>query len=496
MGYHFPFLGNMIKAQKSTSSSMICLQDSTNTVWRKLTAEGLAILDGLRSGGDLPSEIVTTATESSRKVRSKRSRIGNRFRPDILTRLKEQGFPVAEELGVAEVAENGFYGQLRLLRLPWPGLSLKNFFRHHYPVLPSREKWRFLLAFARFLRKTHDAGVVVIGALELDLMVAIEQEQIRFCLSGSQPLALHHRPLKKHHRFKVFGALLSASFGKTTRSERFRFLKAYLNTARLDGRLDRTAQREAKRHWHRQARRCLGSNRRFVQERRDGFRINRLRQTDASAALETLLPDPDRAFIDAVIYKPGSRTHVGLVELAGRRYFLKRYNMPAGWFRLVNLFRRSRARRTWLATWGFVARGLPVARPVLCLERRRWRLLGSCYILMEFVEGTERLSAVWPKLDEAGQEKCLMQLGSMLGRLHYSGGLHGDLKWNNIVLRQNSPDDIHLVDFDGSQIVRRATFRRALQDLERFLRDLGEHDVPDSFFSTLFRSWRRWTGTL
>ena len=140
------------------------------------------------------------------------------------------------------------------------------------------------------------------------------------------------------------------------------------------------------RNWHREAQQALGSNARFVREERYGFLILRQRTPAAEAALAFLLPDPDQAFDHARILKPGSRTHVGIVEIAGVRYVLKRYNCRGWGYRIQNAFRRSVAMRTWLVTWQYLVRGIPVPEPLLCLEERRFRLLGRAYILMEFIE--------------------------------------------------------------------------------------------------------------
>lgn len=480
---------------------MICAQDRLSQVsWQKLTAAGRAVLDAVQAGGGLPLEVMTVWSPDDIPGFA-RSWHGPRRRSQNLKCLEQKNVPSAEELGEGTLDEQGFCRSLILLRLPRPALLLKDFIHRHYTTLTVQQKRRFLVTCARFVGRLHDAGVAVSGALDRALLVSVAGEPDQFYLNGAQLLFLCRGPLGTRLRFKAVGALFAATFNFTTRSERLRFVAAYLGTTRFDEqsrrhlhRLERAARREALRHWHRYSLRCLGSNRDFVHERRDGFRVHHLRSSAVAEALGRLLPDPDRAFADAVIYKPGSRTHAGLVFLGGRRYFLKRYNAPTSWFCLVNVFRRSRALRTWLATWGFIARGLPVARPVICLEKRRWRLLGSCYILMEFVEGTAKLSTVWPRLDRAGREKCLLRLGSVLGRLHYSGGLHGDLKWNNIVLSQDDPAAVHLVDFDGSRVVRWPSLRRGRRDLDRFLRDFRGYDVPEHLIAVLCRIWGRWTG--
>ncbi|MEZ4485273.1 MAG: hypothetical protein R2864_12045 [Syntrophotaleaceae bacterium] len=379
---------------------MICPLDRlTQVSWWNLTDKGRDVVEEVRAGGSFPADVVAISTAGS-DSHAGWYRNSGRYRSRILQKILSKDLPVAVDLGVGVSAEQDSCEKHLLLRLPWPGLPLADFYHDRYPALASLDKRRFIIACGRFLRRLHDAGVVVSGCLERELMVSADRPYDRFSLSGAQPLALAlaSRPVGGGTRLKALAVLFASSFGSTTRSGRLRFVAAYLGRARFDRegrrflhRLERAAKREAMRQWHRRARRCLAGNRTFVNERRDGFRIHRLRSDAALVALGRLLPDPDGVFADALIYKPGSRTHAGLIELDGRRYFLKRYNAPGGWFRLVNIFRRSRARRTWLATWHFMERGLPVARPILCMEKRRLRLLGPCYILMEFVEETGKL---------------------------------------------------------------------------------------------------------
>lgn len=236
----------------------------------------------------------------------------------------------------------------------------------------------------------------------------------------------------------------------------------------------------------------IDNNEHSVQEYRCGFRVLRQRSVAAEEALAALLPDPDRIFEQAEIFKPGSRTHAGLVTLAGRRYFLKRYNCRGWIYRLQNVFRRSRAVRTWIATRGFVERELPVPQPLLCLEERRFRLLGRSYILMEFAAGKERLVDILPKLDTESREALLGRLGALLGGMHRLGCLHGDLKWSNILVGppEEGGWEVCLVDLDGSRILRRPKHGRMRRDLRRFRQDLEAHATPEEQ-EHFYRNWQK-----
>jgi tRNA A-37 threonylcarbamoyl transferase component Bud32 len=239
---------------------------------------------------------------------------------------------------------------------------------------------------------------------------------------------------------------------------------------------------------------CLGNNEKFISEQREGFRIFRKRTPEAEAALQYLLPNPDSAFVHAHILKPGSRTHAGVVEIDGAKYVLKRYNCRGWGYRIGNAFRRSRAVRTWLVNWDYLVRGVPVPDPLICLEERRCRLLERSYILMEFVENTCSLRERWGQLGKAEKVRFGEFFGDLLGKMHRVGMLHGDLKWDNILVgRDPSLENVRLVDLDGSSTTSRFSQVRVQNDLARFLKDLAK-EGNGSLATCVMQSWERALG--
>lgn len=206
-----------------------------------------------------------------------------------------------------------------------------------------------------------------------------------------------------------------------------------------------------------------------------------------------MLADPDRLLEEGQIYKAGNTVRAARIELNGKSYFLKRFNCKGWSYRCKNAFRRSRAVRSWLVAWGFCLRSLPVAEPLICLEERRLRLLGRSYILFDFVEETEPLARLWPRLDAAERRGLLTRLALLLGRLHLFGGLHGDLKWSNILVRGQMGKELYLIDLDGSKIVGSGKPRAKRKDLKRFLVDLTKFQSGDIDKVLFLKCWERWS---
>jgi len=200
---------------------------------------------------------------------------------------------------------------------------------------------------------------------------------------------------------------------------------------------------------------------------------------DVERLLAELLPNPDHVWAAAKIFKQGTRTHAGQIVLSGKRYFFKRYNIFGPWYRLRYLFKPSRAQKTWLTSWFFWVMQLPVPEPLICLEERPYGLLRRSYLLMELLEGAEKLSCLWSGLSREDKLLVLVKFSEILGRMHRQGCTHGDLKWDNILLRWAGKEpELVLVDLDGGSVSAWNLKRRARNDINRFRRDLQRYE-PD-----------------
>jgi serine/threonine protein kinase len=174
------------------------------------------------------------------------------------------------------------------------------------------------------------------------------------------------------------------------------------------------------------------------------------------------------------VLKAGRTVQAASVFIDGQKYFLKRYNDKSFVYRLRNAFRKSRAVRTWFVSWEFLYRGLPVPEPILCLEERSFRFLKRSYILYEYVDNSMRLPQKWPLLDTQTRKSILIRLAIKLDWIHRTGGIHGDLKWNNLLIDENN--NIYFIDFDGSRVSFPGKSQKIAKDLNRFLIDLSKFE--------------------
>lgn len=209
----------------------------------------------------------------------------------------------------------------------------------------------------------------------------------------------------------------------------------------------------------------------------------------------TLLPDPDRLFAAGEgIQSPwqSAATDKTVVRIGGRSYFFKRYNCLGGGYRLKNIFRNSRALKSWWAGWKFLESGLPTPRPIVCLEERRLRLLGRSYLLFELLDGAHSLLDCWAGLSERGRRDVLSLLGTEIGNMHRRGLLHGDLNWRNILIRENPRSlEVYFVDLDGCRDGGVANRERAEKDLSHFYRDLQRNQATGEETALFMAAWEK-----
>lgn len=379
------------------------------------------------------------------------------------------------------------------------GKPLVEYIAGAYTQLTASEKRRLAVELGRTVRRWHDAGDYVADLAAIEIVD--EAAGPRLVLGRMYPLHRGRLQSISRKRLRALGGLLADCWDITSRCQREYFLRSY---ALSDGIFTPGQRRVIEKHaydkrmiqWRRDTKGCFKQNETFCAGRQMGFRFygDKLR---AGMALKALLPDPDAVLNKGKIYKPGSRTHAGRIEICGEYSFLKRFNYRGWWYRIRHIFHRSRAVHNWMVMWSFRTRQIPIAAPILCLEERFCRLLRRSYVLTDFVHSADRLRIVWPDLTEVERRSLLVRLAQILGRMHRFGCLHGDLKWDNILVHYDDEGwQVTLVDLDGSRILQKPVKKRAYKDIQRFLKDLDQADSSGYWTHFFYKSWYKWTAGL
>ncbi len=419
---------------------------------------------------------------------------------EICLKLKALGVEVPEILAVGEESRGGLlHRDLLVTREVANSVNLDSFLETTFQTLSFHQKLSLLEDFARFIKLIHEKGVLH-ADLHLGNILYVQDDAVnKFVLLDVDKIDLKGRPLERIEEIKSFAILLNSVRAWTSHQEQFRFLKFYgfsfdksFRCFLVDVQKKHLAL--AHRVWKKKAERCLHTNSRFTRERHNGWLTFRKREGLPEKDFFELLADPDSCLEAGKTLKDGNTVRAGIVTLNGRQYFLKRYNCKGWWYSFRNVFRRSRATRTWRNTWAFHVRNLPVPEPLACFERRTTRFLGSSYLLSEFIPDCKNLIDEWNHSTAAGKQSLLSIFGLLLGEMHNSLCIHGDLKWNNVLIPQDGSGQAFLVDLDGSRILKKLNEDCFRKDLKRFLRDLDKYSENKPSSNLFLDVWGRRTG--
>jgi len=132
----------------------------------------------------------------------------------------------------------------------------------------------------------------------------------------------------------------------------------------------------------------------------------------------------------------------------GKLIFLKRYNYKGIRDTIKNLFRKSRARRSFEAAQMLDRSGIPTPAVVFACEKRVFGILIESYIATEKAYAVNLLDHV----NTAGlTDELLKRLARFVRRLHEMGIVHVDFKGENILAAGHG---FYLIDLDRLRKVR------------------------------------------
>ena len=160
------------------------------------------------------------------------------------------------------------------------------------------------------------------------------------------------------------------------------------------------------------------------------------------------------------LLKSDANSLVGLLSLQDQCCYLKLYRYKSHVQKMLFRMGRGRAVRNFDIACKLATNGVPVPRPLACLQVPEGLLL-----LTEAIAGGSDLADLWqqqPAGAEAG--KLLQGAGAAIARLHRAGYAHGDCKWNNLLCAR---DQFYLVDLDGAHKASAGSARQA-RDVARF----------------------------
>ena len=167
--------------------------------------------------------------------------------------------------------------------------------------------------------------------------------------------------------------------------------------------------------------------------------------------MQACLADPDKFMqvSDAKMLKDGNTCTVMRVEIDGRFYVIKRYNIKNFFHGLMRAFRRSRAAISWRNACCLTSWHLGVVKPVALLKKD----LGLCVVKLILFQNILRALICSEYFEMPFQndevELVVKNMNELFGSLARVRVSHGDLKATNVLLTENKPI---LLDLDAMRI--------------------------------------------
>lgn len=375
------------------------------------------------------------------------------------------------------------------------------------PQQQARIRQNLAAALGVLTARLHDAGFIhqdfhpgnILVRMEDDdqpRLAMIDLDALRVCPALGWPEAQLNLALLNHYFWLRCG-----------RSDRYRFLKTYLQSRRANPPdpvgfargIEGATRAWAERLWRRWGKRCRGSNKYFASYRGNNSWSIAARDLDPDI-VRALMADPDAPFFDqsAVILKQSRTTTVAEVTMPvqGRptRVIYKRFNKRAWFDPFLTWFRPSRAWQSWQAAQHLASRAIPTPRNLAFIARLRpfltdplgWYLPHETYLITVREEPSLTLGdfihKVLPALDSHARhariQELTLALARFLRKMHERSLSDRDLKASNLLLLGDPTESIELsvIDLVGVRLIHPLPRHRRIQNLARL--HLSLLDVP------------------
>jgi 3-deoxy-D-manno-octulosonic acid kinase len=192
--------------------------------------------------------------------------------------------------------------------------------------------------------------------------------------------------------------------------------------------------------------------------------------------------DVDQWFGQGVFCKDD--IHIQVKRLFAPNGVIAKKFLGCGLFAYLKIWLKlERAPHLWQMSHLFMAMEIPIARPLgyILAGRGRWRR--QSYFFSEDAGGKRDLLSLAQERPEllasCVAQRLFFRVAFYLARLHNNGYCHGDTKWANIMVDEES-GSLLFIDLDGAGPVKSPLGRRIIKDVSRFVVDMLEHDVPRS----------------
>ena len=194
-----------------------------------------------------------------------------------------------------------------------------------------------------------------------------------------------------------------------------------------------------------------------------------------------------------MIKKDGSIT-IKELTAGDESVFAKKFTIKKPWDCLRGLRKKERARHLWDISHAFLDLDIPVPHPLGYFVANSKK---ENYFFSELLSSKKTLLAASMSQTDfpewLSSNEILEKIAASLARIHNYGYSHGDTKWVNIMVHI-SGDSFWWIDLDGVRKHTKQFNRWIFKDIGRFVVDILESKLDDSFAETFIKKYAQKRG--
>lgn len=194
----------------------------------------------------------------------------------------------------------------------------------------------------------------------------------------------------------------------------------------------------------------------------------------------------DVCFTEKALLKKGNTCTVALVEIAGKKLVIKRYNIKNFWHGISRALRQTRAAASWANAYRLKILDIATAAPIALIEHRKYAFKGRAYFLAEYIDAPDAAQFFTECADKTTRAETVKNISTLFYKLYLLKISHGDMKATNIKIVDNQPV---LIDLDS--MIQHRFDRLALnghaRDLRRFMRNWQDTPALYNAFVKAFK---------
>ena len=371
------------------------------------------------------------------------------------------GLPSPRPLAFSERKRFGLLGECCLLIEAIPSaLPINKYLEKN--DLESEKKRELIIALARFIKTLHDNNVFYRDLHSGNILVRKKNEaDFELFFIDLHKAALIGK-LFEWMKVKDIAQLLNSVFFSD--AETLSFIKEYLGEVETESKnlKDFSQKITAKRYKLKQltiksrSKRCLKKSTVFsysknFKETYHGRRDFGKKEADKVLSLHAL----NKKNNSGSVLQNSRKSIITLVEREGEESLCVKENRFIGFFYLLkNLFRKSRAMRSWIAANGMLVRKIETPLPCAVIERKRGLFITKSFIVTKYVTGANEINDyinIFRNTSVKHNKASFVKACALfLRKVHDAGVYHTDWKSNNLLVTNNLENswNFHLVDLD------------------------------------------------